>query len=125
VIKKQLQKANPTDNGDSIEYKFDDLLGSNVKTFISTHDAVIYCQKQLLIKSADFQYVPQNVGAKSTSERENSGEIKYAQTDAKNNVQIISTDDKKDTNADLNIVYEQNGNDDVIVGSSNNETYSE
>jgi len=79
----------------------------------------------LLIKSADFQYVPQNVGAKSTSERENSGEIKYAQTDAKNNVQIISTDDKKDTNADLNIVYEQNGNDDVIVGSSNNETYSE
>lgn len=169
--KNELQKGNPSENGDTIEYKFDDLLGSNVKTFISTHDAVIFCQKQLSIirtKSGNLPYAPETI-AKSTSGNENSAEIKYAETDAK--IEIISVTDTKTTNAngDLNVVYEQNGespvnngnqtnstdddlrlqshvrnrfvnipnaqkpplqtnpngNDDITVGSSNNETYSE
>lgn len=95
IKKKELEKGNPSENGDN-EYKFDDLLGSNVKTFISTHDAVLYCQKQL--SSGGTKSI---LGAKSTSE--NSAEIKYER-----NIEIISVSDKKtdNQNGDLNIIYQ-------------------
>jgi len=137
LLLREDQKEDNHTPEDIRDQKFDDLLGSNVKTFISTHDAVLYCQKQLQnvrTKSENGQlFTPQHLTTKSPSV-EHSDEIKYDDVDKNNtdknpNIEIayINSDKKTDDNVstnDGNIEYKNNGdveNDDIATNNANNE----